>query len=152
LANNTLFLLKTPFGALRARSDDRVLYELMFADMPTPCPMQGKLHRQLEQELEAYFTGQITSFTIPLAPLGTPFQMQVWEQLQRIPYGHTCSYQDIARAIGNAGAVRAVGSACAANPIALLIPCHRVIKADGTHGAYAGGAARKTRLLAHESR
>lgn len=144
-------LLQTPLGLLEASCDDRALYRLVFADStPVPDTLCSELHRQLKQELEAYFNGDITAFTLPLAPLGTPFQMQVWEELRRIPYGQTRSYQDIARAIGNAGAVRAVGSACGANPIALLIPCHRVIKADGRQGNYAGGADRKAYLLAHE--
>jgi O-6-methylguanine DNA methyltransferase len=139
-----------------ASSDDRSLHALAFADQTSARQMQGtfytKLYSQLEQELEAYFKGEAIAFTIPVVLLGTPFQMRVWEQLLCIPYGQTRSYQDVARAIGQPGAVRAVGSACGANPIALLIPCHRVIKTGGIPGNYAGGADRKEHLLAHESR
>ena len=100
-------------------------------------------------ELRAYFASQLQIFTVPLAPiLGTPFQRRVWTALQHIPCGETWSYARLAQEAGSAA--RAVGAANAANPIAIIVPCHRVIGADGSLTGYSGGLERKRRLLAHE--
>ena len=106
----------------------------------------------IESELGAYFSalGAAMVFTTPLGLAGTPFQIAVWTELLRIPPGQTRSYGEIARAIGTPGAVRAVGSANGANPIAVVVPCHRVIRSDGARGGYAGGTRRKDWLLNHE--
>jgi len=88
---------------------------------------------------------------VPLDPTGTPFQMAVWQAAQKIPFGETRSYGDIARAIGNPKAVRAVGQALGANPIPLLVPCHRVLAGDGSLGGWSGGGDLKTTLLAYEA-
>jgi methylated-DNA-[protein]-cysteine S-methyltransferase len=101
-------------------------------------------------QLAAYFGGQLTDFTLPLAPAGTPFQRRVWAALRDIPYGETRSYGQLAREIGNPTAVRAVGLANGRNPIAIVIPCHRVIGADGSLTGYGGGLDRKRYLLALE--
>jgi methylated-DNA-[protein]-cysteine S-methyltransferase len=106
----------------------------------------------LRGALEAYFSGRAVDFDIPLAPAGTPFQQAVWQALRGIPYGATASYAEIARRIGRPRAVRAVGLANARNPIAIIVPCHRVIGADGTLTGYAGGLERKQALLELESR
>ena len=106
----------------------------------------------LRGALEAYFAGRAVDFDIPLAPAGTPFQQAVWQALRGIPYGATASYAEIARHIGRPRAVRAVGLANARNPIAIIVPCHRVIGADGTLTGYAGGLERKQALLELESR
>jgi methylated-DNA-[protein]-cysteine S-methyltransferase len=103
-------------------------------------------------QLEEYFAGRRTRFDLPLAPRGTAFQRAVWGALTRIPYGETASYGDIARAIGKPAASRAIGGANHRNPIAIIIPCHRVIGADGSMTGYGGGLPRKQRLLALESR
>lgn len=103
--------------------------------------------RQARLELEAYFAGEQFSFSVPLAPGGTPFQRCVWEALRSIPYGATLSYGEIASRIGSPAASRAVGAACRANPVAILIPCHRVVSKSGSLTGYAGGLAVKELLL-----
>jgi O-6-methylguanine DNA methyltransferase len=103
---------------------------------------------KLIEELDRYFRGDPVVFSVPLDPeSGTPFQRHVWDELRRIPWGQTRSYGDIASAVGKPGAARAVGSANRANQIPILIPCHRVIKADGSLGGYASGTHIKKRLL-----
>jgi AraC family transcriptional regulator of adaptative response/methylated-DNA-[protein]-cysteine methyltransferase len=102
---------------------------------------------QLRKELDHYFAGTLTKFVVPLVYPGSPFQRKVWEQLLKIPYGETRSYEDVARAVGSPAAVRAVGSANGKNRIAIVIPCHRVVKKDGRLGGYGGGLWRKQFLL-----
>lgn len=101
-------------------------------------------------QLEAYFAGELKDFDLPLAAAGTAFQQRVWTELVRIPYGATCSYMDVAERIGDRKAVRAVGLANGRNPIAIVVPCHRVIGANGKLTGYAGGLWRKERLLSLE--
>jgi O-6-methylguanine DNA methyltransferase len=101
-------------------------------------------------QLAAYFRGELRDFQVPLAPRGTAFQLRVWAELQRIPYGTTISYGELARRLGDPKLTRAVGAANGANPISILIPCHRVIGADGSLTGYAGGLAIKEALLARE--
>uniref|UniRef100_A0A7V6A0W9 Methylated-DNA--protein-cysteine methyltransferase n=1 Tax=Desulfobacca acetoxidans TaxID=60893 RepID=A0A7V6A0W9_9BACT len=112
------------------------------------------LHRwrtRLAQALERYFAGQPASFEdLPLDLEGSPFHLQVWGELRKIPLGETVSYQELARRLGKPRAARAVGQACGANPIPLIIPCHRVIAADGALGGYSAGLERKRWLLQHE--
>ena len=103
-------------------------------------------------QLRQYFAGRRSEFDLPLAPQGTPFQLAVWRELQKIPYGQTISYGDLARRIGNPKASRAVGSANGANQIPIVIPCHRVIAAGGKLGGFGGGLPVKEALLAHERR
>ena len=102
---------------------------------------------ELKRQLAEYLTGERRDFDLPLAPEGTEFQCRVWQALTTIPYGETRSYVDIARAVGSPGASRAVGGANHDNPIGIVIPCHRVIGADGSLTGYAGGVERKRRLL-----
>jgi methylated-DNA-[protein]-cysteine S-methyltransferase len=102
------------------------------------------------QQLDEYFSGARTSFDFPLDLQGTPFQRSVWQELQNIPYGRTRSYSEIASAIGKAGAARAVGMANHDNPIAIVIPCHRVVGRDGSLTGYAGGLHLKQKLLSLE--
>lgn len=101
-------------------------------------------------QLAEYFAGKRREFTLELAPFGTDFQLRVWRALCKIPYGAVRNYADIARAIGQPGAARAVGQANGCNPLPIVIPCHRVIASDGTIGGYSGGLAIKHRLLALE--
>jgi methylated-DNA-[protein]-cysteine S-methyltransferase len=106
---------------------------------------------QIRDSLDAYFAGRVTAIdSIPVAAPGTPFQQRVWSELRRIPAGQTISYGTLARRIGSPAAVRAVGLANGANPIAIVVPCHRVIGADGSLTGYGGGLGRKRWLLAHE--
>ena len=107
------------------------------------------LHRARRQ-LVSWFAGKRRGFTLPLDLHGTPFQTRVWEALQRVPFGETCSYGELASGIGHPRASRAVAGAAARNPLALLVPCHRLVGADGVLGGYAGGLWRKQRLLALE--
>jgi methylated-DNA-[protein]-cysteine S-methyltransferase len=102
------------------------------------------------KQIDEYFTGRRREFDLPLAPSGTPFQMRVWQELQRIPFGETISYGELAARVGNAKASRAVGAANGQNPISLIIPCHRVIGSDKSLTGYGGGLTVKEALLKHE--
>ena len=105
---------------------------------------------QVKAQLRGYFEGRLTEFDLPLAPLGTEFQLRVWQELRDIPYGETISYAELARRIGRPTASRAVGHSNARNPISIIVPCHRVIGADKSLTGYAGGLDRKRALLEHE--
>lgn len=158
--------IPTPLGDMIAVATDRALVRLEFAraeedrdedrDGPHPrdwplAPEPGNdITRQAAEELEAYFEGRRRDFDVPVEPHGTPFQQQVWEALRRIPYGETRSYGEQAVSIGRARAVRAVAQANGANRIAIIVPCHRVIGADGSMTGYGAGVWRKERLLAIE--
>ena len=102
---------------------------------------------QAERELREYFARQRRAFDVPLAPRGTPFQMRVWNEVRAIPYGQTRAYIDVARALGNEKACRAVGRANNRNPLPVFVPCHRVVGRDGSLVGYAGGLAAKQWLL-----
>ncbi len=116
-----------------------------FVDEPSEVLLQAR------RELEEYFAGERTAFTVPLRFVGTDFQKTVWRALLSIPYGETCSYKDIALAIGNAKAVRAVAQAIGANGIGILCPCHRVIGSDHSLTGFASGLETKRRLLELEA-
>jgi methylated-DNA-[protein]-cysteine S-methyltransferase len=105
---------------------------------------------QAIQQLHEYFAGTRRTFSLPLAPAGTAFQQRIWQALQHIPYGQTTTYQDLATQLGQPTASRAVGSANGRNPIAIIVPCHRVIGRDGRLRGYAGGIHIKQQLLQHE--
>ncbi|MDR2698180.1 MAG: methylated-DNA--[protein]-cysteine S-methyltransferase [Candidatus Methanoplasma sp.] len=107
------------------------------------CPVMSEAASQIDE----FLTGKRTDFDLPLKIEGTDFQKSVWNELRKIPYGETASYKDIAEGIGRPNASRAVGSACGANPIPLIIPCHRVITSDGGLGGFGGGLALKRRLM-----
>jgi AraC family transcriptional regulator of adaptative response/methylated-DNA-[protein]-cysteine methyltransferase len=107
--------------------------------------------REWVRAIVAHLDGGHPSIELPIDVRATAFQWKVWRALQRIPYGETRAYADVARSIGQPDAVRAVARACAANPVALVVPCHRVVRADGAPGGYRWGAARKRRLLAREA-
>ncbi len=150
--------ISSPVDDLLAETDGRHLLALHFAspsdDAPTPagrCEPAHPLLAQLRDELAQYFAGQRRTFDVPLAPQGTPFQRSVWMALLAIPYGATESYGALAARIGKPAAVRAVGLANGRNPVPILIPCHRVIGADGTLTGYGGGLERKAALLALEN-
>ena len=107
---------------------------------------------EARRQLEAYFAGTLRQFDLRLEPAGTPFQQRVWQALLEIPYGETVSYSELARRIGRPSAVRAVGAANGRNPLAIVIPCHRVIGSDGRLVGYGGGLPAKSALLALERR
>lgn len=112
-----------------------------------PSESETDVHREAFTQLEQYFNGSRTQFDIPLNPQGTPFQKKVWNELRKIEYGHTKSYEDIAISISQPTAYRAVGMANGKNPIPIIIPCHRVIQKDGKLGGYSGGVKIKEVLL-----
>jgi len=152
----------SPVGPLHLMADDNHLLCLAF-DQNLEAILQrlegtaarleeNELLKQVRGELAEYFAGGRTAFTVPIAPQGTPFQIRAWEALCRIPYGSTVSYQAQARELGAAGAVRATGTANGRNPIAIIVPCHRVVRSDGGIGGYAGGVSVKMRLLELEAR
>jgi len=108
--------------------------------------------REARAQLAAYFAGKLLTFDLPFAPSGTEFQQRVWDELLQIPYGDTISYIELARRLGKPSAMRAVGAANGANPLAIFVPCHRVIGANGTLVGYGGGLPAKRWLLDHERR
>ncbi len=118
---------------------------------PTPCQSSpSALLLEAERQLRAYLDRRLTRFDLPLAPQGTPFQLAVWQALQRVPYGQTLSYGRLAALAGHPGAARATGAACGQNPIAIVIPCHRIVGASGRLTGYNGGLGRKKYLLTLE--
>ena len=107
--------------------------------------------KQVQDELAAYFAGELQAFTVSLAPRGSEFQREVWNELRRIPPGKTLTYAALAARVGRPKAIRAVGAANARNPISIIVPCHRVIGSNGELTGYAGGLERKEWLLRHEA-
>ena len=138
--------LQTPIGSLEIKATQEGIKSVYFVDV-TEETRPGKLTDLAKQQLKAYINGTLTAFNLPLSPDGTDFQCKVWAQLSRIPYGETCSYSHIANQLKNPKAVRAVGAANGKNPISIIVPCHRVVGANGTLTGYAGGLARKSWLL-----
>jgi methylated-DNA-[protein]-cysteine S-methyltransferase len=143
----------SPIGPLRLVSDGDALVELWLPGTFTHQSPSGAdpVLEEAATQLRAYFSGQLRDFDLPLAPHGTPFQQRVWRALRQIPYGRTCSYSEIAALIDEPGKARAVGVANGRNPIAIIIPCHRVIGADGDLVGYGGGLTTKRWLLELES-
>jgi methylated-DNA-[protein]-cysteine S-methyltransferase len=147
--------LDSPIGPLLLAADDAALHFIGFPkegkpQKPTPgwseSAARGVLAETAKQ-LREYFAGRRTQFDLPLAPKGTEFQRSVWRALEGIPYGKTISYAELAKLVGNPKAARAVGSANGKNCIPIVIPCHRVIAADGTLGGFGGGLPTKAKLL-----
>ena len=145
--------LDSPIGPLSLVSDGALLVGLHFAGWVPP---SASVHRsdavllETARQLDAYFAGQLRTFDLPLAPRGTPFQLRVWSALRDIPFGEIRSYGQLAAAIGDPSAMRAVGAANGRNPIAIVVPCHRVIGADGSLTGFGGGIERKRFLLRFE--
>lgn len=155
--------LTTPLGPMLVGASDRAIHVLEFTDRKalerqlrrtkdglravlTPAP--SELGQRMQAALDGYFGGEPDALSgLPLEPVGTPFQRSVWSRLEQIPAGETISYADVAETLGRPSAVRAVGAAVGANPIALVVPCHRVVGSDGRLTGYAGGLWRKRRLL-----
>lgn len=141
----------SPVGKLTLTSNGAALTAIEFENPRYPLPAQprgnDKITDAARRQLDRYFAGKLRVFDLALAPQGTPFQQQVWAALLKIPYGGTRSYGQQASVIGKPAAVRAVGLANGRNPISIVIPCHRVIGADGSLTGYGGGMARKQQLL-----
>lgn len=141
----------SPLGMITLKEKEDFLVSLSFTPDAPPLPPVHPILIKAQEQLLAYFAGDLRAFSLPLRPHGTPFQQAVWGQLMRIPYGETRSYGQLASAIGKPGAARAVGNANGQNPLPILIPCHRVIAADGGLGGYSCGVKKKAFLLALES-
>ncbi len=148
--------LETPIGSLMLAGDGELLMELGFPGGKGARRHQfdwlknGGVFKQVKEQLFSYFAGELEKFSIPLAPQGTDFQLQVWQALQTIPYGETLSYGELAKQIGRPKASRAVGAANGQNPIPVIIPCHRVIGSSGKLVGFGGGLETKQTLLALE--
>ena len=141
--------IESPVGRLLLSGEPGCLRVLSFGGQPKetwredPTPFQ-----QVIEQLRAYFEGELHEFSVALDPEGTPFQTRVWRELERIPYGETISYGQLAERIGNPKASRAVGLANGSNPIPIIVPCHRVIGSNGKLTGYGGGLPIKEKLLA----
>lgn len=150
-------IVESPVGPLTLRATDGVLSGLFLPDHrrgPAPDALGERDVRgfgQVVEQLAEYFAGDRRAFNVALAPAGTPFQQQVWRALLAVPYGVTRTYGDLAGPLGGRTRIRAVGMANARNPISIVIPCHRVVGADGSLTGYAGGLAVKRYLLDLES-
>lgn len=144
-------LHESPVGALRLVVDaDEQLVRIDFpggVGAPLDAATDAARCRHVGRQLDEYFAGRRRTFDLALAPRGTPFQLAVWQALSRIPYGTTTSYAELARMVGRPKAMRAVGAANGQNPIPIVVPCHRVIGADGSLTGFGGGLASKRALL-----
>ncbi|MCA9771033.1 MAG: methylated-DNA--[protein]-cysteine S-methyltransferase [Myxococcales bacterium] len=147
----------SPIGRLALAADARGLRRLHFGPSDrSGDPAEGRREAarildEARRQLDAYFAGALRRFTVPLAPTGTPFQQEVWRALTAIPYGETITYGEQARRVGRPSAARAVGAANGRNPISIVIPCHRVVGANGSLTGFAWGLERKAWLLGLES-
>ncbi|MCW2787851.1 MAG: methylated-DNA--[protein]-cysteine S-methyltransferase [Aeromicrobium sp.] len=140
--------MDSPIGGLRLHASAGLVTAIDFGATPRGARTADPVLDRAEQQLAEYFAGERTAFDLPLANDGSEFQKKVWAELVRIPYGETASYGEIARRLGYEPVIsRAVGAANGANPIPIVVPCHRVIGADGTLTGYAGGVERKRILL-----
>ena len=150
------FLYPSPIGTIRLVSDGAGLVGLYLPNHKREAPAVPEgtdaITEEAARQLDAYFAGERTEFTVPLGTKGTPFQQTVWEELKRIPPGETVSYGELARRIGQPTAVRAVAGANARNPVSIIVPCHRVVGSNGKLTGYAGGLTAKEFLLALERR
>jgi len=150
--------LDSPVGTLLLRGDAEALTGLYMheqrhlPELPAGCERNDRAFRQAREQLNAYFAGKLQEFELALAGEGSAFQQTVWKALCKIPFGATESYGGLAKRIGNANASRAVGLANGKNPIGIIVPCHRVVGANGSLTGYGGGLERKQWLLEHERR
>lgn len=143
--------IPSPLGTLRAEASSRGVVSLLFGPPSSTAPPGdpgGVGHLEaLRSQLEAYFAGRLRAFSVPLDLRGTPFQREVWTALREISFGETRTYEELAALVRRPAAVRAAGAANGANPVAIVVPCHRVVAKDGTLGGYGGGLDRKRALL-----
>ncbi len=142
-------VLETPWGKFLAGWSEEGIVSLHFPGRFPPVPVSppGEAAAQLARELAEYLAGERRTFTVPLSLSGTAFQLRVWKELLTVPYGETISYGELARRIGRPGAARAVGGAMGANPVPILVPCHRVVPKAGGIGGFGPGKGWKEMLL-----
>ena len=145
------FYYKSPVGVLEIEFQDKALVGLKFVESVTGSNGTKDYGIEVIKQLDEYFAGARTKFDLNIMLVGTEFQKKVWTELLKIPYGKTKSYQEIAEALGNPNAQRAVGSACNKNPMLIVIPCHRVISKSGNLTGFAGGLKAKEGLLKLEN-
>jgi methylated-DNA-[protein]-cysteine S-methyltransferase len=149
-------VVASPIGPLRIAAEDGAIVAVRFQGEGDPAPAAGggpadeAVLREAAEQLAAWFGGEREGFRLPLAPRGTPFQQEVWRALLAIPAGQTRTYGALAAALGRPAAARAVGAACARNPLGILVPCHRAVGSDGRLTGYAWGLGRKRWLLDRE--
>lgn len=149
---NHYFFIPTPLGELTVCEENEKLTQICWGHIiPTGTSALTPLIREAECQIRAYFAHRLTFFDLPYQLNGTDFQKQVWQAISHIPYGTTLSYQELSRQCRQEKACRATGNACGKNPLVVLIPCHRVIRQNGTYGNYHGGQERKRLLLELES-
>lgn len=141
---------KSPLGFLLLKSNGTAVTEIIFSDTDLQQKQECAVLLKCRQQLEDYFCGKSLDFDLPLEPKGTEFQKKVWAELLKIPKGQTITYQELAVRLGDAKCIRAAGTANGRNPLAIVIPCHRVIGANNKLTGYAGGLSRKLWLLEHE--
>ena len=141
----------TKIGKIYISADENSVLAISL-NKPDYCEKETPLIKKAFQELDEYFSGKRKTFDLPLSPKGTDFQKKVWSELLKIPYGEVCSYKDIAEKIGKPNASRAVGNANGKNPLAIIVPCHRVIASDGKLGGYSLGLDKKEFLLTMEAK
>ena len=146
-------MLDSPIGEFSVATDGEAVRGAHFGRVESATDLPGdELSRLVVAELRAYFAGELTDFTVPVAvPRGSDFERAVWREMTRIPYGGTKTYGDVAKAVGDPGAARAVGVACNRNPIPVIVPCHRIVGAGGKLVGFGGGLPRKVTLLELEA-
>lgn len=142
--------LQSPLGIVILKSDGKSVTGICFSDQEIGEQITCEVLQDCKEQLDNYFSGKVLNFDLPLHPEGTEFQIRVWAELMKIPYGSTITYLELSEKLGDPKAVRAVGTSNGRNPIAIVIPCHRVIGAGNKLTGYAGGLWRKQWLLAHE--
>lgn len=145
--------IDTPIGPIAVRADAQGIRAVEFSDtMPNTSSEVPPFITDAVRQLQEYFSGERTSFhDLPLHIVATDFQREVWDALEAIPFGATCTYGELAQRVGRPGGAQAVGQALTRNPIPVIVPCHRVVQSGGDRGGYAGGPARKSWLLEHEA-
>lgn len=143
--------IKTPLGIAKIEGDENGLSVISVLDDAEITEVIPEVLEDAVYQLQEYFSGERTIFSIELNPEGTDFQKKVWKGLLEIPYGKTCSYLELSKVLGDPKAIRAVAAANGKNPLWIIVPCHRVIGSDGSLTGYAGGLHRKKWLLEHES-
>jgi methylated-DNA-[protein]-cysteine S-methyltransferase len=146
-------VVETPIGGIGVAVEGDVVRRVSFGAPPVSRPDEGAVIDEAVRQLREYFAGERTDFELPTAASGgTEFERSVWHEIAKVPYGETVSYGAIARAVGDASAAQAVGTACNHNPLPIIVPCHRIIGADGRLVGFGGGIGRKRWLLQLETR
>jgi len=145
-------VIPSPLGNILINTQEEMISELRFTEESVSTEVLEAVVLKAQEQLEEYFSGKRKVFSLPLAMSGTAFQQRVWSAVNTIPFGQTTSYLKLSQTLGNPAAIRAVGAAIGANPVLVIIPCHRIIGTNGQLTGYAGGLDRKEKLLELEGR